>query len=110
MKKEFRVKKSSEIEGIIKLKQSVGNRHFVIYKKQNHENKHFRAAISVSKKFGNAVQRNKIKRQVRQIIGRFDILPNMDIFVVCKNAANQLSFSEIEQSLTALVNRLKILR
>ena len=62
MKKEYRVKKGSEIESIMKKRLSTGNRYFVVYKKENHENTHFRTAISVSKKFGNAVKRNKIKK------------------------------------------------
>ena len=72
MKKEYRVKKGKEIEMIVKRRQSVGNKNFVLYKKENHENKHFRFAVSVSKKFGNAVKRNKIKRQVREVVSKHD--------------------------------------
>jgi len=40
MKKEYRVKKSSDIEMIVKTKQSTGNKYFVVYKKENHDNTH----------------------------------------------------------------------
>jgi ribonuclease P protein component len=110
MKKEYRVKKGSDIEMIMKNKQSTGNRFFVVYKKQNHENVHFRAAISVSKKFGNAVKRNKIKRQVRAIVSNLDILPKNDLFIVIKNNANTLHFDEIEKQITKLIQKQNILR
>lgn len=110
MKKEYRVKKSSEIERIMKVKQSKANAHFVIYKNKNHENTHFRFAVSVSKKFGNAVHRNKIKRQVREIISKIDIKDNYDIFIVVRNKANMLSFSESKELITSLVKKLNILR
>lgn len=110
MKKEYRVKKSRDIEMIVKHKKTTGNRYFVVYKKENHENTHFRAAVSVSKKYGNAVQRNKIKRQVREIVSKLDILPNYDVFIVIKNAASALSFNEIKSSVTYLVKKQKIMR
>jgi ribonuclease P protein component len=108
MKKEYRVKKGNEIEKIIKDRKSVGNKYFVIYKKTNHENIHFRFAVSVPKKFGNAVQRNKIKRQVREIISKLDIKPSIDFFIVIKASANALTFSEIKNSIQQLVKKQKI--
>lgn len=110
MKKEYRVKKSKQIEMIIKKRQSVANKHFVLYKKENHENHHFRFAVSVSKKYGNAVKRNKIKRQVREIIAKLDIISNIDIFIVVKPNLPNLEFAELEASLKQLVTRQKIMR
>ena len=110
MKKEYRVKKGSEIEMIMKNKQSTGNRFFVVYKKENHENTHFRTAISVSKKFGNAVKRNKIKRQVRAIVSNLDVSPKNDLFIVIKNNANTLEFDEIKKHVTNLIQKQNILR
>ncbi len=110
MKKEYRVKKSKEIEMIIKQRHSVSNKHFVLYKKENHENNHFRFAISVSKKYGNAVKRNKIKRQIREIISKIDIMEKYDIFIVIKSNLPSLKFEELQQSLTRLVLKQKIMR
>lgn len=110
MKKEYRVKKSSDIEMIIKKRQSVSNRHFVLYKKENHENNHFKFAVSVSKKYGNAVKRNKIKRQVREIISKMDILPKFDIFIVVKSNIPDSSFDDLTKALSELVQKQKIMR
>jgi ribonuclease P protein component len=110
MKKEYRVKKSSEIEKIMRIKQSKANGHFVIYKNKNHENTHFRFAVSVSKKYGNAVYRNKIKRQVREIISKMDIMDNYDLFIVVRVKANLLSFNESKDLIESLVKKLNILR
>lgn len=110
MKKEYRVKKSSDIEMIVKGRQSAGNKYFVVYKRINHENTHFKAAISVSKKYGNAVYRNKIKRQVREVVSKLDILPNYDIFVVIKPSSRGLSFNDIKSYVTKLVIKQNIMR
>ena len=110
MKKEFRVKKSSEIEMIIRTKKSVSNKHFVLYKRENHENTHFRFAVSVSKKYGNAVKRNKIKRQVREIVSKIDITVTDDLFIVVKPKIPNLSYVELDASLRQLMARQKITR
>ncbi len=110
MKKEYRVKKSNEIEMIVNNKQSKANKYFVIYKKENHDNTHFRFAVSVSKKYGNAVERNKVKRQVREIIYKFDIIETFDVFVVVRVSSKGITFREINDSITSLVKKLNILR
>ena len=109
LKKEYRVKKSSEIENIIKHKKRTGNQFFVIYSKENHGQNHFRFAVSVPKKFGNAVKRNKIKRQVREVISKLAIEPKYDVFIVIKDQSNKLSFTDIKYHLETLVKKHSIL-
>ncbi|WP_278453298.1 ribonuclease P protein component, partial [Thomasclavelia spiroformis] len=58
MKKEYRVKKNEDFSRIIKRKQSMANRTFIIYYLKN-DIGHARIGISVSKKLGKAVIRNK---------------------------------------------------
>lgn len=67
MEKSKRIKKSQEFSDIIACKHSLNNNCFVLYFNVKKED-HCRVGISVSKKLGNAVIRNKIKRQVREII------------------------------------------
>ncbi|QMS84943.1 ribonuclease P protein component [Candidatus Xianfuyuplasma coldseepsis] len=105
MKKEYRVKKGSEIEAIIKHRQSAGNKYFVVYTKKNHEQSHFRFAVSVPKKYGNAVERNKIKRQIREVIAKYGVVDVVDIFIVVKSTAKGLSFQSITETLTNLIDK-----
>ena len=65
MEKAYRIKKNTDFQTIYKRGKSVANRQFVVYTYNSNKN-HFRLGISVSKKLGNAVTRNRIKRAIRE--------------------------------------------
>jgi ribonuclease P protein component len=66
MKVKYRVKSHEDFQEVIKEKKTVSNRIYILYYKKN-ELKHSRLGISASKKLGNAVTRNKIRRQIRMM-------------------------------------------
>lgn len=109
MKKEYRIKKSDEIQQIIKNRQTVGNKYFVLYFKKNHEIKNFRYALSVPKKYGNAVKRNLMKRRLREIIKVNTFIDDFDFFIVVKPLANHLVFNQIKEMLEKLFAKANIL-
>lgn len=110
MKKEYRIKKSEDILELMKKKNTVGNVYFVIYYQKNHDQEHFKFAISVPKKYGNAVQRNKMKIRVREIIKDESILPNVDFFVVAKVKSQNLNFDEIKLNIKKLLKKANLLK
>jgi len=110
MKKQYRVKKSSEIESILKNRKYSSNSYFTIYKKNNKETSHFRYAMSVNKKIGHAVVRNRLKRQVRAIIREFNIIDNVDIFIIVRNKILNLSFQEMKKQLEDLFKKQKLIK
>lgn len=67
MKKNRRIKRADEFQGIIKKRQSELSSKFVVYHVPKKEDQ-TRVGISVGKKLGNAVFRNKVKRQIRMMM------------------------------------------
>lgn len=109
MNKEYRIKKSKEIEKIIKKKHSLINEYYVIYIKKNIETSHFRLGVSVSKKIGNAVVRNTEKRRIREIFRNLKgELKNYDIFVVARENSLKLTFEEKKNAIIDLLKKLNI--
>ena len=109
MKKEYRIKKSDEIQKLIQKRNTVGNKYFVIYFNKNHEVNNFRYALSVPKKYGNAVKRNLMKRRLREIIKVNSFNSDYDFFIVVKPIANNLEFNQIKEMLEKLFVKAKIL-
>lgn len=109
MKKKYRIKKSSEIQRLIKKKTTVGNSYFILYYSKNHDIENFRFALSVPKKYGNAVHRNLMKRRIREVIKDNNFNSLYDFFIVIKPKAEALSFSEIKKMLEKLFAKAKIL-
>jgi len=110
LKKAYRIKKNIEIETIIRQKNNVGNNYFVIYQSPSLSNLHFRFAVSVPKKYGNAVKRNLMKRRVREIVRQTEFISQCDFLVIVKTKAKELDFSYIKDNLIKLFARAKIIK
>ncbi|AGM25594.1 ribonuclease P protein component [Spiroplasma chrysopicola] len=67
MKKKYIVKKNHEFQEIIGLRVFIKTDPYYIYFRKNNLN-YPRFGISVGKKLGNAVLRNKVRRQIRSMI------------------------------------------
>lgn len=110
MNKEYRIKKSAEIEMVMKEKASVSDGSFVLYHRKKTDNIHFRYAISVPKKYGSAVERNKMKRRMREIVSKYGFRDDVDFFVIAKLKSKELDFPSIQLALEKLFARAKIIK
>ena len=65
-----------------------------------------RFGLTVSKRVGKAVTRNKVKRRLREILRHHkDYLSGLDIVVIAKNNAASASFVSLKQDVTELLER-----
>jgi ribonuclease P protein component len=66
-----------------------------------------RVGITVSKKVGSAVTRNRIKRLVREYLRRHEFAPGLDVVVIAKrNAAAADGYRDVARDLDRLGGRL----
>lgn len=106
MKKSYRIRKNEEFSRIIKKKRYFANACFGVYI-DNKQEENARVGISVSKRLGDAVTRNKIKRQVRMMflnIFNFDA-SNYDIVCIIKPKYLNNAYKENELELEKLIKK-----
>ncbi|GAE26201.1 ribonuclease P protein component [Halalkalibacter wakoensis JCM 9140] len=112
MKKEQRIKTNEEFSNVFKNGQSVANRQFVLYKLPKEGQPFFRLGLSVSKRVGNAVTRNQVKRYIREVFRlKADMIErHADYVVIARKPAAEMTFSEVEQSLLHVMRKARVLK
>jgi ribonuclease P protein component len=108
MKKQFIVKNNYQFEDIIKTGKYIKNKYYIIYNKDNNL-KYDRFGISLSKKFGNAVFRNKYKRKLRSIIDNYRkyYVNQKDYIIILRKEAINKPYELLEKEFIALMTNQK---
>lgn len=100
-----RIKKYSEFQKVIHEGEVKKTCFFVSYTSPN-ELGYSRFGISVPKKTGNAVIRNKIKRQIRSAIGQStNFEKSVDIVLIVRNSYNIDEFNQILSEINELIEK-----
>ncbi|WP_028124868.1 ribonuclease P protein component [Eremococcus coleocola] len=111
MKKKYRVKKEKEFQEVFHHGQSIANRQLVLYTYAKPGQSHFRVGLSVGKKMGNAVERNQIKRYLRQALHELEpaIQTDLDILLIARKDICGRSMAEVRKSMIHVMNLAHIL-
>ena len=110
MQKNFRLTKSADFVDIRKNGKTWSNSDLVlIMRLRNIDNDSApRFGFVVSKKIGNAVIRNKCKRQMREAIRKFDITGNCDLVFIARTPISEKKHTEIIKSMGSLLSQAKL--
>jgi len=104
-----RLSRSAEFERVYRQGRSTANRHLVLYTFENASTAHPRLGLSVSRKVGGAVERNRVKRMLREAFARNEdsLKPGQDVVVVARPSTAELvereGLSGVDQALADLL-------
>ena len=107
-----RIRKKNDFEIIFSQGRTVQNSFFFIYYLETHK-KNSRFAIVVSSKVSlKAVIRNKIRRRIREIVGKFLTRINLgvDIIILVKPKVKDQKFLELEDSLVEIFEKANVFK
>jgi ribonuclease P protein component len=104
-----RLSRSAEFERVYRRGRSTANRHLVLYVFPNASTHGVRLGLSVSRKVGGAVERNRVKRLLREAFAHAEdsLSTGNDVVVVARPPAGELAEREglagLEASLAELI-------
>lgn len=106
LSKQFRLKKKYQFNYVYRVGKMVGGKLMIVYFCPS-KNANIKVGISVTKKVGHAVVRNRKKRQIREAI--FPYLPqlkkNFNVVIVAKPSITSAKFGEIKSELNYLLKK-----
>ena len=104
MKKIEIIKSSREYTEIINSSRRKTSKNFSIYYRENNDKNRY--GISIPKKTGKAVIRNKIKRRVKNIIdnNKNSMQSTYDYVIIVRKGILELTYLDMEKELVNLIN------
>ena len=108
MQRARRLRKSSDFALARRLGKSRVDRRLVLIIRANGSGA-TRFGFSVSKRLGNAVNRNKIKRRLKSAAVRASVQEGWDIVVIARQGARRADYWTLRRSLNRLLDRSGVL-
>jgi ribonuclease P protein component len=108
MRKEERLTKNSQFALVYSNGKSQANRLLALKVLPNGLDV-TRFGFSVSKRLGNAVARNKVKRRLRQLVGLTPTSKGWDLVFVARQPASTASYQQLSEALAALLKKGRLL-
>ncbi len=104
MNKEKILRKSEDFSNIISTGKNIKNKYFSLYYKESASTLY---GITVPKKVGIAVIRNKLKRQTKNIISNNEkyIQSNYNYVIIIKEPALNLDYDGLQENLLELIKK-----
>lgn len=111
MEKKFRIRKNMEFKNIYKVGKNYWNRNLVLYVRKNGLNE-TRVGYTITKKIGNAVTRNKMRRRMKEIyrLNFHNIKEGYDLIFIAKRSIVNISYDELESSMIHIMSISKLLK
>ena len=112
MRRKLRLRNREDYSRVYRGGRSFANGQFVVYWSKQHSAEPFRVGISASKKIGNAVVRNRMRRLIKEIVRHMEdqIVPRVDFILIVRKPAITMSYGELERSIKHVLRKAGLMK
>ncbi|WP_148929287.1 ribonuclease P protein component [Paenibacillus methanolicus] len=112
MQRKLRLRNREDFSRIYRQGKSFANGQFVLYWSRQPKAEPFRLGVSASKKIGNAVVRNRMRRVAKEIVRlQADrIQAHVDFILIVRKPAVGMTSKELERSIMHVLKRAGLLK
>lgn len=110
MQKKYRLQDRADYTRVYRDGHSYANRQLVLYVLAQPKVKRFRMGISTSKKIGNAVVRNRLRRMIKEIVRHQAdrITDHIDLVFVVRKGAVEMNYKKLTVSVHHIMRKASI--
>lgn len=107
MYKKNRLSLREDFQKVYKFGKSTANQQFVVYQLLKPSQLELRLGVSVSKKLGNAVVRNRLRRMMKEIVRLHlsELENKFDIIILARKPSSEMDYVAMEKSLLHVLKR-----
>jgi ribonuclease P protein component len=107
VEKIYRLAKREDFNKVYRYGKSMANHQFVLYYLPQPKLEQFRLGVSVSKKVGNAVVRNRLRRMMKEIIRlkKENMTPHYDYILLARKPVTEMDYAEMEKSIWHVIRK-----
>ena len=111
MNRKFRLTRSTDFQRVRRHGKSYAHPLIVLVKLPN-EREASRFGVVAGRSVGSAVQRNRAKRRIREVLRAClpSVHPGWDIVVIARRPLKEATFRQLEDALTSLLHRAHLLQ
>lgn len=111
MQKQYRLQNRADYTRVYRHGRSFANYQLVLYVLMQPKVKRFRMGVSVSKKIGNAVVRNRMRRVIKEVIRSQTncIVDHVDLVFIVRKAAIKMDYQKLYKSVQHLLYKAQVI-
>ena len=112
MQSEYRLKDRADFSRVYRYGRSWANHQLVLYVYPRPEVEKFRVGISASKKIGNAVVRNRMRRLIKEIMRQHAdrIKDHVDLVIIVRKGAVDMDHEQLTKSVLHVCRKASIFK
>ncbi len=109
MKKKYIIRQNSEFNRIIKSIKPYRYKYLLFYVENTTENKYL-FGFSIGKKIGNAVKRNKLKRQIKSITSKNDYQNGFNCIIMVNKGVVNIPYQQLKKDINESLRKLNLIK